>query len=133
MRLPKRKSPKKNNMSQLFFSKAGFDIFLKAFFNYIVWKHALETMPIGNKKKVHRKHFNDIGNKICASETVTCHRKHFSNDRSETLNCVSNRIPLFPNYDIWLESQFNVSNILILLPIDLYVYILPLLCSIQYI
>ena len=70
---------------------------------------------------------------MCASETVTCHRKHFSNDRSETLNCVSNRIPLFPNYDIWLESQFNVSNILILLPIDLYVYILPLLCSIQYI
>ena len=25
MRFPKRKSPKKNNMSQLFFSKAGFD------------------------------------------------------------------------------------------------------------
>ena len=49
MRLPKRKSPKKNNMSQLFFSKTGL-IFSPKLFLIIVWKHTLETMPIGNKK-----------------------------------------------------------------------------------
>ena len=50
MRLPKRKSPKKNNMSQLFFSKTGFEIFSKGFLIpfYILLKHTLETMSIGN-------------------------------------------------------------------------------------
>ena len=54
MRLPKRKSPKKNNMSQLFFSKTGFDncseAILRSMLHTVCYLETSmsETMSIGN-------------------------------------------------------------------------------------
>ena len=66
MRLPKRKSPKKNNMSQLFFSKTGFYNFSEAISRSLLFGN----IHVGNH--VDQKRLIEIGKEIGIFKTVIC-------------------------------------------------------------